>query len=339
MILLLRLLRKHLLNILSKRIPRIIMLVIVIIIYGTAGFHFLEGQTWTISFYWTIITMSTVGYGDYSPKTPIGMYFAISVLIFGIGSFAAAIETIIASLVEREHNRLMGLIRVKKTGHIVVCGWSESTRECVAETDEKDIIYLIDTDEKVRKEAISRNIHFINGDPTRIEDLKKANIEKAKAVIVDLPTDSETIHCILGIRKLSEKVRIIAEAERHENIEQIKLAGANQVLSPFVLSGKLMYQSIDMGYEAMFVQEVLTSESGSKMQEISVKENSPICGKTIEQADIHKNTGVILVGIGRDHKLIVDPSRKFKIESGDVLLCVGNDKEFKELEKLVIMEK
>ena len=61
----------------------------------------------------------------------------------------------------------------------------------------------------------------------------------------------------MGIRELDKDVRIIAEVERHENIEQVKMAGASQIISPFVISGRLMYKSIDDGYEAMFVQDVL----------------------------------------------------------------------------------
>jgi voltage-gated potassium channel len=172
----------------------------------------------------------------------------------------------------------------------------------------------------------------VHGDPTRIHDLEKANVKGAKAIIVDMESDSETIHCILSIRKLDQDVRIIAEAQRYENIEQLTLAGATQVISPFVISGRLMYKSIDDGYEAKFVQEVLAEHKSREMKEVIVNEESYFTGKTIMEADIHEKTGVILVGIGKSGDLTIDPSRDYVIKPGDVILGIGKPEEFERLE-------
>lgn len=158
----------------------------------------------------------------------------------------------------------------------------------------------------------------------------------AKAVIVDMESDSQTIHCILGIRKIDQNVRIIAEAQRFENIEQIKLAGASQVISPFVISGRLMYKSIDGGYEAMFVQDVLAEHKDREMKEVEIRPNSCFASKTILDADIHEKTGVVLVGVGKQGKLTIDPPRSFIIEAGDIILGIGKPDELKRLENMEI---
>ena len=123
----------------------------------------------------------------------------------------------------------------------MICGWTESTAECIKEIKKGSEVFVLDEDEAVRKRALKNGVNFVHGDPTRIRDLEKANVRGAKAVIVDMESDSHTIHCILGIRKLDQDVRVIAEAQRYENIDQIKLAGATQVISPFVISGRLMH--------------------------------------------------------------------------------------------------
>jgi voltage-gated potassium channel len=145
-------------------------------------------------------------------------------------------------------------------------------------------------------------------------------------------SDSKSIHCILSIRKIDQDVRVIAEAERYENIEQLELAGATQVISPFVISGRLMYKSIDDGYEAMFVQEVLAEHKSREMKEVMVTENSYFVGKTVVEADIHERTGVILVGVGDSGNLTIDPSREYVIKPGDVILGIGKPEEFEKLE-------
>ena len=334
-----RVLRKSVPLIVKERMTRVFIWILGVIAYATIGFHFIEGQPWTVSLYWTFVTIGTVGYGDYSPKTTLGMFFTISVIVLGIGSFAIAIEAIVDFLLQRQQMRLMGLINVEKSRHVVICGWTESTMECIKEIGKENEIFVIDEDEAVRQKALKNKVNFVHGDPTRIKDLEKANVKGAKAIIVDMESDSETIHCILGIRKIDQGVRIIAEAQRYENIEQLTLAGATQVISPFVISGRLMYKSIDDGYEAMFVQEVLAEHKSREMKEVIVTEDSYFAGKTVTKADIHEKTGVILVGIGEVGNLTIDPSRDYVIKPGDVLLGIGKPEEFERLEKECIVKK
>jgi voltage-gated potassium channel len=310
---------------------RILIWIFVVIAYGVIGFHLIENQTWTVSLYWTFVTIGTVGYGDYSPKTPLGMYFAISLIVLGIGSFAIAVGEILEFLFERQQMKLMGLIKVKKSQHVVICGWTESTAECIKEIGKDNAVFVVDENEEVKKKALKNGASFVHGDPTRVKDLEKANVVGAKAIIVDMESDSQTIHCILSIRKLDQAVRIIAEVQRYENIEQIQLAGANQVISPFVISGRLMQKSIDDGYEAMFVQEVLAEHKNREMKEVEVAEKSYFNGKTVREADIHEKTGVVLVGVGKKGDLTIDPPRDYVIRAGDVILGIGKPEEFEKL--------
>jgi voltage-gated potassium channel len=326
-----RVIRKSLPLVVKERLTRILILVAGVIAYGTLGFHFIEGQPWIVSFYWTFVTIGTVGYGDYSPETSAGMIFTITLIVFGIGTFALAIEALVDLLLKRQQMKFMGLIDVEKSKHVVICGWTESTLECIREIGKSNEVFILDENETVRKRAIKNGASFVHGDPTRIRDLKKANTQGAKAVIVDMQSDSKTIHCILGIRELDKNVRIIAEVERHENIEQVKMAGADQIISPFVISGQLMYKSIDDGYEAMFVQEVLAEHKDREMRELKVRPNSEFAGKTLLEADMHEKTGVVVVGVGRKSKLTIDPARDFVIEAEDVILAIGKKDEFENM--------
>ncbi len=332
MFVLLRVLRKSIPLVAKQRLTWILILVLCIIAYGTLGFHFIEGQPWTVSFYWTFVTIGTVGYGDYSPETTLGMFFTISLIILGIGTFALAIESLVNLIFKRQQMKLMGLINVERSKHVVICGWTESTVECIKEIGKESEIFVLDEDEEVRKNALKNGANFVHGDPTRIKDLEKANVKGAQAVIVDMDSDSKTIHCILSIRKLDQKVRVVAEAQRYENIEQIKLAGANQVISPFVISGRLMYKSIDDGYEAMFVQDVLAEHTSREMREVKISAESQFNGLSLLDADIHERTGVVVVGVGRDGDLIIDPPRNYTLETGDVVLGIGKVEEFEKLE-------
>ncbi|MCC7559410.1 MAG: NAD-binding protein [Methanobacterium sp.] len=336
MFVLLRVLRKSIPLVAKQRLTWILILVLCIIAYGTLGFHFIEGQPWTVSFYWTFVTIGTVGYGDYSPKTTLGMFFAISLIILGIGTFALAIESLVNLIFKRQQMKFMGLINVERSKHVVICGWTESTVECIKEIGKESEVFVLDEDEEVRKNALKNGANFVHGDPTRIKDLEKANVKGAQAVIVDMDSDSKTIHCILSVRKLDQDVRVVAEAQRYENIEQIKLAGANQVISPFVISGRLMYKSIDDGYEAMFVQDVLAEHTSREMREVKISSESQFNGLSLLEADIHERTGIVVVGVGRDGDLVIDPPRNYTLETGDVVLGIGKVEEFEKLENMKV---
>jgi len=320
-------------KLLKRPLTRILILTIVVVAYGTIGFHLIENYNWTISLYWTFVTIGTVGYGDYTPKTPLGMYFTITLIVFGIGTFAVAIESIVEFITKKQQFKLMGLVNVKRSKHIVICGWTESTIECIKEIGMSSELFVLDEDENVRKNALKTGVNFVHGDPTRISDLKKVNVTGAKAVIVGMESDSRTIHCILGIRKLNPQVKIIAEAQRYENIEQIKLAGANQVISPFVISGRLMCKSIDYGYEAMFVQDVLAEQKERELREIQIDSNNLLIGKSLMESEIHRRTGVVVVGLGKEGKLIIDPPLETVIEERDIILGIGKPEEFQKIER------
>jgi voltage-gated potassium channel len=333
MVVIFEILRKTFPELVKKPTTRVITLLVAVIAYGTIGFHLIESQPWTVSLYWTFVTIGTVGFGDYSPKTYLGMYFTITLIILGIGTFALAIGSILELLVKAQQMKLMGLINVTRSKHVVICGWTESTLECIKEIGKKYEVFVLDEDENVRKRALKNKVNFVHGDPTRLKNLEKSNVKGAKAVIVDMESDSQTIHCILGIRKIDSNVRIIAEAQRYENIEQIKVAGATQIISPYVISGRLMHKSIDDGYEAVFVQEILAERKDREMKEVKISSKSILAGKTIKEADIHEETGVVVVGVGKYGELIIDPPHDFVIDVGDIILGIGSPEEFKNLEK------
>jgi voltage-gated potassium channel len=291
--------------------------------YGTLGFHFLEQQSWEDAVYWTVTTMSTVGYGDLSPASGWGRLHAMFLMVMGIGIFGLVVESFISLLLEISERRRRGMIKVKQQQHILICGWSETIREVIIECGKSEVdIFVLSADGEVRDELEALGATFVKGDPTRWEDLERAGVERAGLVIIDLPTDSESLDCLITVRGRTQ-ARIIVEVERAENQPKFESAGADEMTIPFVLSGRLIAQSRTKRYITRFVTEVISTGIGMSLEEVVVHQGEPVCGKTL--ADLASDRFMAdaqVVAVGRGGELLIDTSGKLTIEPDDHLLCL-----------------
>lgn len=301
-----------------------------VMLYGTTGFHYIEGYEWLESFYWTVTTMSTVGYGDYSPKTPLGRAHAMTIMVLGIGIFGLVIESFVSFLLNFSEKRKRGLIQITTKQHILICGWSESIREAILELQHHhNEIFLLNEDLDLKDiiDQMEAEVTFIKGDPTRSEDLRRARVEEASMIIIDLPTDSESLDALISIRNLTD-TKIVVEVERAENREKFIKAGADEITIPFVLSGRLIAQSHSKKFLARFVTEVLSTSSGLNLEEIEVTKNEDYAGKKLSElagGDILPD--IYIIAVGRDKELFLDTRGEITIEPGDRLICLKNSNE------------
>jgi voltage-gated potassium channel len=299
--------------------------VVASIIYGTLGFHYFEEKSWPDSIYWAVTTMSTVGYGDLSPETGAGRIHAMLLMVMGIGTFGLVVEGFISMLLELTEKRKKGLIKVKDQNHILVCGWSETIRECIQELqDLSEEVYIIGEDSEIHDfvEQHRGNLTFVKGDPTRWEDLKRAGAERASIILIDLPTDSQALDCVVTLRPHSD-ARIVVEVERSENQSKLQSAGADEVTIPCVLSGRLMAQAKSKPYLSRFVTEVVSTNVGMSLMEVRVDEQSKLCGKKMsELAGPDYLPDSVVLALAREDRLIVDTRGEMEIKSGDHLICI-----------------
>lgn len=293
--------------------------------YGMVGFHFLEAKSWPDALYWTVTTMSTVGYGDLSPVTIPGRLHAMLLMVMGIGIFGLVVEGFISVLLEVSEKRKSGFIKVKEKNHILVCGWSETLRECVEELAAmKEEVYLLCDDQSVRQELekVSPDFTYVKGDPTRWEDLERAGAGAASMVIIDLATDSQSLDCLLTLRDHT-KARVVVEVERDENQQKFRRAGADELTIPFVLSGRLLAQSRKKRFLSRFVTEVVSTNIGMSLEEVAVEDGDQLAGKSLrELAGPEYLPDLQILAVGRGDDLIVDTRGELQIAPGDRLICL-----------------
>jgi voltage-gated potassium channel len=220
-------------------------------VYGTAGaFALRDGFTnldsLTDAFYFALVTASTVGYGDVTPETETAQLFAMSALVIGTASFAAALGTLLTPAIEARLAEALGTMNESRLelldDHVIVVGFSDMTEPIIEELGGVEFIVITRDEEKARR-LRNRDIDVVVADPSDEEPLRKVGIERARALVAATDDDAQDALAILTARELNPELNIVAAATERQNEKKLKRAGADTVVSPAVIGGHLLAQS------------------------------------------------------------------------------------------------
>jgi voltage-gated potassium channel len=203
--------------------------------------------------WWAVVTVATVGYGDYVPETLWGRLLAIFLILLGTGFFTTYFVTLSTMAVSKENAYLDGSLPYAKKGHIIVVGWNERVRTILShyasEHMTEDII-LID-DSLIEKPLISPRLYFIKGNPTHASTLRRANIAGASKILITADqfkneeyADMQTILTLVAIRGMNTSLYTIAEILTSEQKINAQNAGANEIICTNQLTGEKMYEHL-----------------------------------------------------------------------------------------------
>lgn len=318
----------------TKTIRTGIVLLLVMMIGGTVGFKYIEDYRWVDSFYMTIITISTVGFGEVKRLSDAGHIFTSILIIFSLTSLAY-VGYLARFIFDGDFLKYYRSIRVEKRidrlyNHIIICGYGRIGEQVGTELASHDAsCVVIDNRNSVfeRLDKEKPEVMYIQGDATHEDVLVKAGVERAKALIATTPSDADNVFVVLTARSLNPKLKIISRAVDKHSDEKLKRAGADNVIMPELIGGQRMAKLIAQPDVVEFLEYILLQQAKEvSLEEIkctnmanSFKDKSMT---HLKQRDI---SGTNIIGVkdkeGRYH---FNPGSDYLLNTEDCIFVLGS---------------
>ncbi len=330
-------------NILASRINKTLSLVFVILLLGVVGYMFLSDYSFVDALYMTVITITTVGFGEVKPFTPEEKIFTVFLILTSITVFGYAVSTFSEYLVSGrlfekfKHRKVEKQIKSLK-GHTIVCGFGRNGKQAILKLSNynKNLV-VVEKDKEMIAELDHQGVLNIQGDATLDDTLLRAGIHTAANLITALPSDADNLFVVLTANQLNKECKIISRAFNESSYSKLKIAGANNVIMPDKLGGDHMASLVVTPDVIEFVDRLtIEGEATANLEEIAVNDlPKKYINKTILDLDLRRETGCTVIGIRNpDKDYIINPEAETKLTLGSSLIVLGRPEQIIKLRQL-----
>ncbi len=326
-----------------KKIVRGLIMLGMILVIGTIGYMLLEGWELLDALYMTVITITTVGYGEIREVDQSGRIFTIFLIFMGMGIMAYTLGMVAQTMIELQVKSLFGRkklgsdIRSMKS-HYIICGCGRMGRIITQELKSKQIPLLIIDNAPGSKDFLDPlEVPYILNDATNEDVLIEAGIERAKGLISLVSSDADNLFITMTARGLNPNLFILARADEESTEKKLLRAGADRVVLPYIIGGQKMAQTIIRPTVTDFLELAIQDKNMDlKMEELAVGEASRLKGKSLVESGIRQEMDIIIVAIRKSSgKMIFNPSSQALIESGDTLIAMGRTEDLDRLSDIL----
>jgi len=316
-------------NLARRRILLTAVVVAVIIGGGAVGFHVIEGLSWLDSLYTSTQTVTTVGYGDVTPRSSAGRLFAIFLMVVGVGTVLYALSVLAQAVMRAEIVEAIGQRRKlremeKLEGHFIVCGAGRVGRRIIRHLQRQGLgCVVIERDEEKVAGLNGKGLDVIVGDATSEENLNAAGVKGARGLTSCLADDAANVYVVLTARGLNPALHIVARAVEEQAEPSLVRAGANRVIAPTIIGGESMARALLKPAISDFMDSIVAETLDLVFEDIPVDSDSPYVNKRLRDTDL-SGSGAIVIAIRRkDGDFEFQPNGDTTIVDGDLLFVIG----------------
>jgi voltage-gated potassium channel len=317
----------------SRRFVWLLGVPVLLVIVGTLGYYFIESDyTLFDALYMTIITLSTIGYGEVHTLSTAGRVFTIFLILGGVFTIFYAATEVIRTVVGGEIQDTLGRRRMERSlaelqNHLIVCGYGRMGRLVCEEFSQNKLPFVI-----IEKQAeLLEDFNLphgipIHGDATADEILRRAGIDRARALVSVVASDADNLYITMSGRLLNEKLLIVSRAADAGSEQKLLRGGANRVVSPYRIGGSRVAQAVLRPTVVDFIELATRTEHFDlQLEEAQVAPRSTLAGKPLRESQIRQELGIIIVAIKKTSgKMVFNPSPDAVLDPGDILVAIGD---------------
>ncbi|MFV0564605.1 MAG: potassium channel family protein [Flavobacteriaceae bacterium] len=311
-----------------------------ILLAGVLGYRFISDYTWLDAVYMTVITITTVGFGEVVPLDDQSKVFTIFLILSSVLIMGYALSIITEYILSKNNVEDLKLKKMQKeissfNNHVVVCGYGRNGRQAVSKLQAYNRTFVVIEKNKDMEERLQQDhIPYIIGNANEDDILKQAGIERASNFISALPNDADNLFVVLSTRQLNKNIYIISRASNESSYDKLKFAGANNVILPDKIGGDHMASLVVVPGLMEFIDNLsIVGKSNINIEEVAVEKlygNGKT--KTLKDLDLRRKTGCNVIGYKDENgNYTVNPDADLELAPNSKIIVLGKPKQIETL--------
>ncbi|WP_405293107.1 potassium channel family protein [Algibacter sp. Ld11] len=329
-----------LIRIFRTKIYTAVFLLVLILLVGVFGYMMISDYTAIDALYMTVITITTVGFGEVVPLDNNSKIFTIFLILTSIVIVGYALSTITEYILSKDHIEELKQKKMQKkidafNNHIIICGYGRNGKQAAVKLAAHNRSYVI---VEKNKEMIERleldGAPYVIGNANEDETLVQAGVDRASCFISALPSDADNLFVVLSARQINPTINIISRASQESSYTKLKFAGANNVILPDKIGGDHMASLVVVPGLMEFIDNLsIVGKSNINIEEVAVEKlhsNNKV--KTIRDLDLRRKTGCTVIGYKDENgEYIVNPEAELELAKNSKIIVLGRPEQIEAL--------
>lgn len=321
-----------------------IALLVFVLLTGVLGFKMISGYSWVDAVYMTVITITTVGFGEVQPLDDSSKIFTVFLILSSVVIVGYALSIITEYIISRNNFDELKKKKMQKKidgfqNHTIICGFGRNGKQAAKKLmSYKKPFVIIEKNKEIIDKFQSETMPMVFGNANEDEVLLQAGLERAGTLISALPSDADNLFVVLSARQINKEACIISRASRETSYQKLKLAGANNVISPDRIGGDHMASLVVVPDLIEFIDNLAVGGNDNvNIEEIDVDKlyNTSNKVQTIKDLDLRNKTGCTVIGFkGSDGEYIVNPEAEIKLVPHSKVIVLGRPEQIQQLKSI-----